>query len=489
MIKILILLSTLLSAYTQILHLLYGVVTENSFQIKARTGDGKTLTFKIGENTYDLNPIDNDTVHYLKNNDPESADYYYELSLNNLQPNTEYFVRVFYNNVGITSFDRKILTLGRDTLRFSVLSYQEKVKNNEFYNRLMSKNPDYILFLGDIDDGYSSNSLKKEIKEMYLDTLNKPNLKNATSFLPLEYRLNDYCGPETNFDSCSQNQKTLIKNIYSITFPNQIDNYQQTGLFSSYVRQNILFINLDTRTFMNKDTKTLLGNEQKNRILSILRDAKINNNIKSIIMTTTTPWNYYKDAYERDWIKQKSYSLSEEFEMEKMEIANAINEINFKDENQPNFKPIMMIIGEKMSGFDSGLNNNYGGFPIAVCGAVSKYDKGNCKGGPYSHGYSKDNDNQYCTVEVYNKESNSCIKVSAYVVIKKREETIFIYDTCEKVKYQKNLNAKCPILGEEKVIHSFIVIGSTIFIFFFVYYLGYQLSKKTFSYNELTHHK
>ena len=207
-------------------------------------------------------------------------------------------------------------------------------------------------------------------------------------------------------------------------------------------------------------------------------------------MTYNLAWSINSTTYENDIIKQNYIDLKEEFESEKKAIADAINFINFNNPNSSNYKPFLMIIGGQMLAFDDGKNNLFGGFPIATCGALNWRNKGKCKGGPYTHGYSKDIDDQYCAVKVYTSTQllSTCIKVQGFLAnyIDDKEYNFFTYDTCMKEFYSNNSKSyKCPILPGEKVINIVIALGAALFIFLVFFVILYKISESIFDYQIL----
>lgn len=171
------------------------------------------------------------------------------------------------------------------------------------------------------------------------------------------------------------------------------------------------------------------------------------------------------------------------FDYEKIRIGKAISELNFQNSKAENFKSVMMIGNGQFLSFDNGGNNPFGGFPIATCGPLS--GKSQCLGGPFSHGYGIESNDNYCVLKTYKKENNTCFLIRGVISQKelKPETNVFYYDTCDIQKYNANYNLKCPILWKEKIFHTFILIGITIFIFVFFYVFLYKLAVKSLEYS------
>ena len=144
-------------------------------------------------------------------------------------------------------------------------------------------------------------------------------------------------------------------------------------------------------------------------IKKTLNTALNNPEIGSIIITVTQPWNYVKEEYDIDIIKQKFDSLKKEFDKEKNIFYEVIsshkNKINFyypkraflnKLLNTTKFKSILLIVGERHSAFVTGRWNNCDGFPMAVAGPLDSWQQ--CGGGPYSQGSFHYSGNQYLNI-------------------------------------------------------------------------------------------
>jgi hypothetical protein len=306
---------------------------------------------------------------------------------------------------------------------------------------------------------------------------------------PFEYYLSDYCGKNTEEDSCTQTVKNNIANVYLNTFPSNLAKNQEfNGFYTKSIRSGILFLNTDTQSFISKDNGTIFGIQQLAAITNELEKAATDTSIKSIVITANQPWIYEKHAYHRDVYGQKHYTLNDAYYNEKYAFGNATAKINFKDPNAANYKPLLMILGRGFLSFDQGNNNYFGEFPVASCGSINK--KEGCKGGPYSHGYSTTKDNQYCILQSYTDPTTSkaCLKLEGWYSYKlsKSETNVYTWDTCQPDVYVGTQNAKCPINFREKILHAFIIliiVGITLLLF---YVLLYKLAEKTFDYKKIS---
>jgi len=261
------------------------------------------------------------------------------------------------------------------------------------------------------------------------------------------------------------------------------------GAYQSFRHGSTLFLVTDSRAFLDTESGNLFGNTQLEWLVNNLKQAAIDPSISSIFITMTQVWNHVKSAYDWDMIKQKYSSILDSMTNEKEAISKTAREsFNFSRPNQPNFKSVMMIVGEHTLAFDDGSWNNYGNFPIAVCGPIDDWQQ--CRGGPYSHGSFHNEDNQFCMFKVYkeNNSPNTCVKAEGFVTfknIKKEDIVVWTYDTCYPDKYRGRVNLKCPIDFTEKIINAAITIGINIFIFLIFFIVIYRVSLRAFSFTKI----
>lgn len=251
----------------------------------------------------------------------------------------------------------------------------------------------------------------------------------------------------------------------------------------------------DTRSLMLKTSNQLFGAQQLNLITNELLNAKNDPNIRTIFMTMTQPFFYNESAYDMDIIKQDHDSILPEFNEEKRRLAETISGINFKDNLRSNYTGFILIIGNDMNAFDDGTNNNFGEFPVVTCGNVENFNSGICKGGPWSHGYSVDSDDQYCHFMIYPKyigyrdEVDQCVLMRGFIAKEqgKNETMTFMYDTCNP--RASALNIKCPIVWTEKLVHAGITIGAALLVFLIFYVCFYKIAEASFDYKILKEDK
>jgi hypothetical protein len=316
--------------------------------------------------------------------------------------------------------------------------------------------------------------------------LNLPTTKELYSNFPLIYVYDDNDFPKISDGTYKINEVQAVTKAYRKIFPSY-DLPDNVGAYQSFRNGNSLFLVTDSRAFLDLNNGNLFGKNQLDWVINNLKQASQDPSINAVFITITQAWNHVKSAYDWDIIKQKFYSILDVMTAEKEKVSEAArNNFNFSRPNKANFKSLMMIIGEHTLAFDDGTWNNYGNFPIAVCGPLAEWQQ--CRGGPYSHGSFHNEQSQYCVFTVYPNADlkNTCVKAEGIVTFKdtdKQEIVVWTYDTCYPDKYRGRVNLKCPILFTEKIVNAAITIGVNIFIFLIFFVVIYKLSLKAFSFN------
>jgi hypothetical protein len=277
----------------------------------------------------------------------------------------------------------------------------------------------------------------------------------------------------------------IVNDVYRLMFPSY--NLPSKGIYQSFRYGNVLFLMLDSRTFLNPDTNSFLGSTQVNWAVSQLQAASKDPQIGAVFICLTQVWNYVTSSYDWDMVKQNFDSVLAFASDDKKSIGDTMrNNFNFDRPTMPNFKSVMMIVGEKTAAFDDGSWNNFGNFPIAVCGPIDYWQQ--CRGGPYSHGSFHDNPNNFCTFKVYQSGSNTCIYAQATIATDKKnrvDQMVWNYDTCKPVEMRGRINLKCPIVYTEKLVNAAITIGAVAFVYIIFFVVIYKFSMSTLSYSKL----
>lgn len=279
---------------------------------------------------------------------------------------------------------------------------------------------------------------------------------------------------------------SALTEAYTKMFPSYT--LPSSGFYQSFRHGATLFLITDARTFLDPAKGTYFGTVQKNWLISQIQTAATDATIKSIFITADAIWNYVKSAYDWDMIKQDYKSIMDGVQQDKKDVGYTLrNNINFDRPDQPNFKSVVMILGQPHLAFDDGNWNNYGNFPIAVCGPMDYWQQ--CRGGPYSHGSYHDVPNQFCSFSVYNDSNgNSCVLITGMVLAQKStsvDQAAFMYDTCQPQKHPGIVNLKCPIDYKEKILNAGITIAAVLLVYFIFFVLIHRLSIKALRYSTI----
>ena len=112
-----------------------------------------------------------------------------------------------------------------------------------------------------------------------------------------------------------------------------LPHYQLTndkGAYHSFMVGNLKMIMCDTRSFLSKSSGSILGDDQVNYIKTEITSAYTDANVSSVILNFPQTWNYVKDRYSMDMIKQDFISIAEDMEKDKKSIGDHVKQYNFK---------------------------------------------------------------------------------------------------------------------------------------------------------------
>lgn len=159
-VKIISIVSLINLASSQLLHSLVGLVTETTFQLKARSVDGLQISLQL--NGLQLTPLDYSSQY---------NGYYYSLSYSGLTPATNYTLDVWYGGSQYTNQTKTFTTPNYGNagseIYFGVTSNQKGTGEREVFSKMSTKYPNFVMFLGNIDE-YPSN-IDKDETEYYYD--------------------------------------------------------------------------------------------------------------------------------------------------------------------------------------------------------------------------------------------------------------------------------------------------------------------------------
>jgi hypothetical protein len=298
-----------------------------------------------------------------------------------------------------------------------------------------------------------------------------------------------YTFNDNDFDGSASNKNSSLVGAVNYLYRKMFPSYDlpNSGVYQSFKHGNVMFIMADSRTFLSSTTNEFFGSTQVAWIISKLKEAASDTNIGAVFITLPQVWNYVKSAYDWDMIKQNFESILDSASDDKSAVGDFVNKnLNFNRPTMPGFKSVMMIVGDTNTAFDDGSWNNYGNFPIAVCGPLDYWQQ--CRGGPYSHGSYHDNPNNYCEFTVYPSGAKTCIKAVGVINAAKgnlAEQSAWIYDTCNPNMFRGRINMKCPILYTEKLVNVAITIAALIVVYVIFFVLIHKLALRSINYSKI----
>lgn len=457
---------------SKLVYNVFGGLTDTSFKLVAKSDDNASITIMLnGQNYGSFNPAQNG---------------YYYVTVNNLVSNRLYYVQIMSNGSPVAQAN--ITTLPTNStigdFSFAISAGTQKDTSSQVYQKIHNWNPNFFLMLGNFEQKNYKNDPLNDFETAYLDVFANNYTQPLFQQIPMVYTFDD---SEWGGDKSTSKSEGLdkINAIYRQMFPYyNIMSNSTIGVQQSFQISDILFIITDSRSFLDPESNTIFGQSQLNWIIGQLQLAAVDPNIRGIVITMTQPYNYVKSRYEGDMIKQIYYTIIENMQGDKFAIGNATKSINFNKPNEANFKSLLMVIGDQFVGFDDGRNNPYGGFPVLVCGSLD--NRGQCKGGPYSHGQFFDSLGQYCRFRVVHRNGKACFNLQGVLTENNKNDTmLFQYDTCNPDLFPGHLNQKCPIDWTEKLLNSAIAIVGCFLVFVFFYVFLTKLAIRALSLNKV----
>lgn len=346
----------------------------------------------------------------------------------------------------------------------------------------------FFMMLGNLykspKDSDSKETYLKKYQKYIFDNSKLSDLLRSKPFIYFFNEL-DFAGKDSGAKSKGVK---AINQAYRDTFPNYIEEDQTEGIYQAVNLNGVMFIMTDSRTFMDTKNKKFFGDTQRKWLKEKFKAALEDQTVFNIIITVTQPWNYVKDEYDIDIVKQDFKSLTDDIAEEKNVFFEVLQQYQNEKGSPFNFyfpvrahleqeigkpsiyKSILLIVGERHLAFDTGRWNNFGSFPIAVAGPLDSWQE--CRGGPYSHGSFHDSKHQYLSVIA----KKDCLILRGIIANNDDnigDQIVFAYDTCSPDSFPGRLDRKCPMVWKEKFIHAFILVFAGIlvgFIFFFVFY-------------------
>lgn len=303
--------------------------------------------------------------------------------------------------------------------------------------------------------------------------------------IPLVYTYNEYDFQGPKGSDSSSKYIGALNEAYRKIFPSY-PLISSEGSYQSFKANGVLFLVTDSRTFMDRTSGSIFGTQQLNWLKTNLASAASDTSVRAIIITFTQAWNYVEYFYDQDILKQDFYAVLSNMQGDKIVVGNTTKGINFRDKTAANYKPIMLVSGERSLSLDNGNFNNYGNFPIVMCGPMDSWSQ--CRGGPYSHGSFHDGTNQYCLFNIYQSSSNeACLAVRGVVNGENgaNDTVVFKYDTCQPASYPARINQKCPILWTEKILNGALTTFGILLIYYFFYVYIFKVAQRALTFKHI----
>ncbi len=377
------------------------------------------------------------------------------ISIDSLLPNNTYCYLFLVSNdgpsienmaaylEGIESREYSFTTFGAPfkpySFNFSAGSCAQSASNHQVFRVIANQTPQFFVHLGDLhyDDitennvnafymAFYKSFLSNSQRELYMnipltyvwddhdfggndcegDSVTKQAAMTAYKKFVPNY-LNQYPLPITSrriYEKfLSSKENSLLRKIFNRSLKQRVDD---DGIYHSFIVGRTFFVVLDETSHRILKTEDLLGKEQRIWLENQLYYASTRSEIKVVFLMSPLSWN--------SWAFLK-------FKKSRFFITSLVKKYLY-----PAGKEVYMIAGDAhMIGLDDGSNNYLAGFPTIQAGSLDS--RPNCKGGPYSHGYFPGK-GQYSLIQVEDDGTKVCLKIH----LKRMEETMIYYDTCNK---------------------------------------------------------
>ena len=387
---------------------------------------------------------------------PEPADEFnlVKFSVENLSPNTKYYVRITNSNdIAIDNYVGSFRTTsaGAHNFKFGFASCSwsnsEAASNQEIYdniaNKALNNELDFFFHLGDMH--YRDITVNNEslFQKAYDDVFSASRQNNCWKNLPMYYMWDDHdYGPnDADKNSPSRNAATAAFRR-RVPSPSLANSSVNGAAYYSFIRGRVRFIVTDLRSerepkglFSTNDSRQKpFSDTQKNWFFNQMLLAK--NSGQAIVWINTKPWisstadeNVNPPQIKDDW---GGYHAA------RLEIANFIQDNGLRDS-------LVVLSGDMHAlAYDDGTSvNNYGN--LRVCHAAPLDEQSRAKGGLYllgpitadsGSGYST----QYGIIEVTDSgTTNINIRFKGIVISK--------IDFSESTPIDVNFNLNVPLVS------------------------------------------
>jgi hypothetical protein len=139
-----------------------GSITNNTFEVRARSSNGKPLYVILN---------DVEVAEIFPENDSSLPNYLHIRTIDYSSSNIKdvNIVEFKYNGVLVPELT-KSFTMNQSPIFSMTLSTRNRNKAKYAYERMVAKNPDLVMFLGEITTDYSSDISSSDLAASYFDS-------------------------------------------------------------------------------------------------------------------------------------------------------------------------------------------------------------------------------------------------------------------------------------------------------------------------------
>lgn len=331
----------------------------------------------------------------------------------NLKASTKYTYEITPKGSSLPLLSSSFSTFDNKSMSFKFVfgSCSETGSNSPIYNKILKENPLFYLQIGDLHYENIDSNCTQRFQDAYKSVFTSPSQSSLYKSVPFVYMWDDHDFGPNNADAtnpCKTESIAAYKSHvphYPIVFDKNDGPISQT-----FEVGRVVFLLTDIRSQKIRPEyrdceRTKIGtNFGDEAHLQWFLDAmlKAKKEGKVVAWVSSYPWinapggPNYKCKESDNWGG---------YPEERQRIANFIKQHDI---------PVFILSGDAhMVAMDDGTNSDYatdGGAPIKVFHAAALDRPGSYKGGPYSHGYSKE-PGQFGIVEITDDgNSKVCFK-------------------------------------------------------------------------------
>lgn len=321
-----------------------------------------------------------------------------------LEPATRYRYRVETPDGGRLDGRLRTWATGPFSFRFAFASCATTASNHRVFDAIASMTPDLFVHMGDFHYLNIGRNDADAFRRAYDRVLASPRQSALYRSTPITYVFDDHDFGANNADGTSASALAATR-VYRERVPHFPLQPDTTGIQQAFSIGRVRVIVTDTRTARAPldaaRPRTMLGEAQVRWLEAELEKAK---DAPLVIWVNTVPWiTKVNESTAEGWAP---------FAEERTRIADRIDELGLTPR-------MVMLSGDgHMAAIDDGSNSAYmssrtkdtRGFVVAHGAPLDRWTR--VKGGPYSHGVSRQN-HQFGLLDVADTGSALDVTVSA----------------------------------------------------------------------------